>query len=235
MNQVKTYQKPTLSTELNELLKSANQVIKIKKGSYLFQEGMEATELYLILSGKVRVSKVTSDGNELSLRICSQSEIVGELTLFTDSPKYLFNCSVLEDSEVAVIQKDALEKKLFENTKLAFEFMKWMSDHFRKTQTKFRDLVLLGKKGALYSTLVRMTNSYGVNTDNGILINLHLTNQELANFCATTRESVNRMLNELRSKKILSVSRGYITIHDLQYIKNEIHCEDCPVKYCSIE
>ncbi|MFT4417148.1 Crp/Fnr family transcriptional regulator [Fredinandcohnia humi] len=235
MNQVKALQKPPLSTELNELLKSANHVIKIEKGTYLFQEGMEATELYLILSGRVRVSKVTSEGNELSLRICSQNEIVGELTLFTECPKYLFNCIVLEDSEVAVIQKDALEKKLFENTNLAFEFMKWMSDHFRKTQTKFRDLVLLGKKGALYSTLVRMTNSYGIETENGIFINLHLTNQELANFCATTRESVNRMLNELRSKKILSVSRGYITIHNLQYIKNEIQCEDCPVKYCSIE
>ena len=55
-------------------------------------------------------------------------------------------------------------------------------------------------KGALYSTLIRMTNSYGVLKENGILIDLPLTNQELANFCATSRESVNRMLNELKSK-----------------------------------
>lgn len=45
-----------------------------------------------------------------------------------------------------------------------------------------------------------MTNSYGVLKENGILIDLPLTNQELANFCATSRESVNRMLNELKSK-----------------------------------
>ncbi len=228
-------QKSTISNELTELLKSANQLIKMEKGTYLFREGMKASELYLILSGRVRVSKGTSDGSELSLRICSQNEIVGELTLFTDQPKYLFDCLILEESEIAVIQKDDLERKLFENTNLAFEFMKWMSDHFRKTQTKFRDLVLLGKKGALYSTLVRMTNSYGVQTESGILIDLHLTNQELANFCATTRESVNRMLHELRAIGIISVSRGYITIHDLAYIKNEIQCEECPAKYCSIE
>lgn len=230
-----TIQNSTISNELTELLKSANQLIKMEKGTYLFREGMKASELYLILSGRVRVSKGTSDGSELSLRICSQNEIVGELTLFTDQPKYLFDCLVLEESQIAVIQKDELERKLFENTNLAFEFMKWMSDHFRKTQTKFRDLVLLGKKGALYSTLVRMTNSYGVHTENGILIDLHLTNQELANFCATTRESVNRMLHELRALGIISVSRGYITIHDLAYIKNEIQCEECPAKYCSIE
>lgn len=234
MNQM-ILQKPTLSNELTELLKSANHVINMAKGTYLFREGMKASELYLILSGRVRVSKGTSDGSELSLRICSQNEIVGELTLFTDQPKYLFDCRILEDCEIVVIQKDELERKLFENTSLAFEFMKWMSDHFRKTQTKFRDLVLLGKKGALYSTLVRMTNSYGVQRENGILIDLHLTNQELANFCATTRESVNRMLHELREKKVISVHKGYITIHDLVYIKNEIQCEDCPAKYCSIE
>ncbi|MEH7224870.1 Crp/Fnr family transcriptional regulator [Bacillus sp. JJ1566] len=230
-----TLQKSLISNELTELLKSANHVIQMKKGTYLFREGMKASELYLILSGRVRVSKGTSDGSELSLRVCSQMEIVGELTLFTDQPKYLFDCLILEDSKIAVIQKDELERKLFENTNLAFEFMKWMSDHFRKTQTKFRDLVLLGKKGALYSTLVRMTNSFGVQTDNGILIDLHLTNQELANFCATTRESVNRMLHELRALKVISVTRGYITIHDLAYIKKEIQCEECPAKYCSIE
>ncbi|MFS0824197.1 Crp/Fnr family transcriptional regulator [Bacillus sp. 1P02SD] len=230
-----TLQKTKISDELTELMKSANHVIKMEKGTYLFREGMKASELYLILSGRVRVSKGTSDGSELSLRVCSQNEIVGELTLFTDQPKYLFDCLLLEDSDIAVIQKDDLERKLFENTNLAFEFMKWMSDHFRKTQTKFRDLVLLGKKGALYSTLVRMTNSYGVRTDNGILIDLHLTNQELANFCATTRESVNRMLHELRSLGVISVTKGFITIHDLVYIKKEIQCEECPAKYCSIE
>lgn len=227
--------KAPISTELTELLKSANEVLRVRKTCYLFQEGMEAKELYLILSGRVKVSKVTAEGQELSLRIASQDEIVGELTLFSDNPKYLFNCVVLEDCEVAVIKKDDLEKKLFKDNKLAFEFMKWMSDHFRKTQTKFRDLVLLGKKGALYSTLIRMTNSYGVPTDKGILINLRLTNQELANFCATTRESVNRMLTELRTLGIISVAKGKITVHDLDYIKKEINCEGCPVKYCSIE
>lgn len=43
-----------------------------------------------------------------------------------------------------------------------------------------------------------MTNSYGVLKENGILINLSLTNQELAKFCATSRESGNRMLNDLK-------------------------------------
>ena len=142
---------------------------------------------------------------------------------------------VLEEAEIAIINKDVLEKAMFENSSLAYEFMKWMSDHFRKTQTKFRDLVLNGKKGALYSTLIRMTNSYGIVKQNGILIDLPLTNQKLGDFCGTSRESTNKTLNDLRRKGVLSINKGKITVHDLQYLRNEIGCENCPAVFCNIE
>lgn len=227
--------KPTHSIEIKELLRFADRTIQTKKGTFLFQEGMDAEELYLVLSGKIQISKITTDGRELSLRICSQNDLCGELTLFADSPKYLLSALVLEEGEVAAIKKDVIEKEIFQNSALAFEFMKWMSDHFRKTQTKFRDLVLNGKKGALYSTLIRMTNSYGQKKPDGILIDLPLTNQELANFCGTSRESTNRILNELKREKIISIRNGNIFIHNLQYLKDEIGCENCPAVYCSIE
>lgn len=227
--------KPTKSIEIKELLQIADRTIQVEKGTYLFREGQDAGELYLIISGKVQISKITSDGRELSLRICSENDICGELTLFTSSPKYLLSALILEDSKIACINKDTIEEKIFQNSALAFEFIKWMSDHFRKTQMKFRDLVLYGKKGALYSTLIRMTNSYGIEKKGGILIDLPLTNQELGNFCGTTRESTNHLLNELKREGIISIEKKKITIHDLQYLKNEIGCENCPAVYCSIE
>ena len=145
------------------------------------------------------------------------------------------NSKCLEDVEVGVIKREALEKELLQKPALVFEFMKWISEHLRRMQTKFRDLVLHGKKGALYSTLIRMTNSYGILKENGILIDLPLTNQELANFCATSRESVNRMLNELKKQSTISIHKGKITIHDLQFLKCEIACEDCSASVCSID
>ncbi|MEH7333728.1 Crp/Fnr family transcriptional regulator [Neobacillus drentensis] len=227
--------KPTHSIEIKELLKLADRRFKSERDSFLFQEGMVAEELYVIISGKIQISKITSDGRELSLRICGENDICGELTLFTDSPKYLLSAKVLEEGEIAAIKKDVIESEIFQNSKLAFEFMKWMSDHFRKTQTKFRDLVLNGKRGALFSTLIRMTNSYGVEKGNGILIDLPLTNQELANFCGTSRESTNRILSDLKKENIISVKKGKITIFDLQYLKDEIGCENCSTVYCNIE
>jgi CRP-like cAMP-binding protein len=227
--------KPTHSIEIKELLQFADRKFKSERGTFLFQEGMEAAELYIILSGRIQISKITTDGRELSLRICGENDICGELTLFTPNPRYLLSAKVLEEGEVAAIRKDVLENEIFQNSSLAFEFMKWMSDHFRKTQTKFRDLVLNGKRGALFSTLIRMSNSFGVKLKDGILIDLPLTNQELANFCGTSRESTNRILSELRRDNIISVKKGKITILNLQFLKDEIGCENCPAVYCSIE
>lgn len=227
--------KATHSIEIKEILHLADRRFTIKKDTYLFQEGMDADELYIVISGKIQISKITSDGRELSLRIVGANDICGELTLFTSSPRFLLSAMAIEDAEVAAVKKTTLEREIFQNSSLAFEFMKWMSDHFRKTQTKFRDLVLNGKKGALYSTLIRMTNSYGVPLENGILIDLPLTNQELANFCGTSRESTNRILSDLKKEAVISIKKGKIIVHDVQFLKNEIGCENCPAVYCSIE
>jgi CRP-like cAMP-binding protein len=230
-----TKMKPTHSIEIKELLKFADRTFISEKGRFLFQEGMVAEELYVIISGKIQISKITADGRELTLRICGANDICGELTLFTDNPRYLLSAKVLEEGEIAAIRKDVIESEIFQNSMLAFELMKWMSDHFRKTQTKFRDLVLNGKRGALFSTLIRMSNSYGVHKGDEILLDLPLTNQELANFCGTSRESTNRILSELKKNHIISVKRGKISILDLQYLKDEIGCENCSAVYCSIE
>lgn len=225
----------SLSANINEIVKSISFYRKIEKGVYLFREGSSATELFYIKSGKIQLNKVNPDGRELTLKICSGGDLISECMLFSPSTKYGLDAKVIEEAEVAIIYKEGLEKKLSDNHMLALEFIKWMNIQQRKTQAKFRDLILHGKKGALYSTLIRLSNSNGISSPNGILINLPLTNQELANFCGTSREVVNRLLSELRKNNILSINKGIITIHDLEYLKIEINCENCPVEICCID
>lgn len=110
-----------------------------------------------------------------------------------------------------------------------------MGAHMRKQHSKFRDLLLYGKKGALYSTLIRLANSYGKEMDGGILISVPLTNQELANYSATVRESLNRMLSELRKSDIIEYRGHLIFIKDIDYLKEAIQCENCGREICNIE
>lgn len=223
------------SIQLQDFIQVARYTRKIEKGNYLFQEGQKAEELYVVLKGKIQISKMVPDGRELTIRMCSIGELIGEIPLFCTSPKYMLDAKIVEDGEVAVIHKDDLEEKLSNDHALSLQFMKWLNGQLLRNQTKFRDLILHGKKGALYSTLIRLCNSYGIVREQGIVIDQPLTNQEIANFCGTSREVANRLLSELRKNNIISIDKGMITIHNLMFLKDEIDCEDCPIDICKID
>lgn len=108
--------KSTHSVEIIELLRVADRKLNVRKGTFLFQEGTEADELYVISSGKVQISKMTAEGRKLSLRICGRNEICGELTLFTDEPRYLFSAEVIEDAEVYAVKNERLEMVYFKTS-----------------------------------------------------------------------------------------------------------------------
>jgi len=220
---------------MDELLSVRHQVKELKKDSYLFREGDAIRGVFIIRSGKIRIEKVTPNGRELTLKICGPGQLVGEVTIFSEAPKYMLDARAIEDTVCLHISINDLEEALLSNARLSIAFMKWMGIDQQKTQTKFRDLLLHGKKGALYSTLIRLSNSYGVQTDKGILIDLVLTNQDLANFCGMTREVVNRMLNDLKKNGVLALREGKILLQDMDHLKTETNCENCPIYLCKID
>jgi CRP/FNR family transcriptional regulator len=224
-----------LSPELKQLLYSFDNTMKIKKGSFLFQEGMPANELYVVRSGSVRLSKISYEGKELTLNLCSAGDIIGDINFYVTNSKHLFNAKVIESGEVAILNKEALEEHLMVNSVLALEYMKWMSERIRHIQTKFRDLLLYGKKGAIYSTIIRLITKHGEEQDKGdMLINTTISFQELALYSGTSRENVSRMVNDLRRRKILSLIDGKIVVHDLNYLRQEISCDLCPKEICVV-
>ncbi|RKD21685.1 transcriptional regulator [Ammoniphilus oxalaticus] len=202
--------------------------------SILYLDGDQAKHLYFIRTGSVKISKTTLEGKELTLYICKPGELIGELALFQSDLTYTTTAMLLEAGTIGVIERIALEELLSNNGRFAVEFMKWMGIAYRRNQSKFRDLVLLGKQGALYSTLIRMTNTYGIPVDNGVQIDLALTNKDLASFIGATRESVNRMLNELRKNKVIDIDNGFITIYNITFLKQFLECDGCPEDICHI-
>ena len=222
-----------LSKENQDLLLSIGLEITAKSGTFLFYEGDFPENVYLIRAGKVRLSKMTADGKEFSVHLKQKDELVGEVGLFNDM-SISVTAEVIDDAILVKFERPALEAIFRENGEIAVAFMKWFARHTQSTQAKFRDLILCGKTGAFYSTLIRFSNSYGVKSDNGILINVQLTNQDIANYIGTTRESINRMLNDLKKDKIITMDKGFITIKDIEFLKDYLHCGDCPVEICTI-
>ncbi|MBU9713251.1 Crp/Fnr family transcriptional regulator [Evansella tamaricis] len=222
-----------LSEENQNLLLTYGLEMSVKSGTFLFYEGDYPEHVYLVRSGKVRLSKMTSDGKEFSVHLKQKDELVGEVGLFNEM-SISVTAEVLEDASLVRFERHALEELFRENGEIAVAFMKWFARHTQSTQAKFRDLILCGKTGAFYSTLIRFSNSYGITSEDGTLINVQLTNQDIANYIGTTRESVNRMLNDLKKSDIISMKDGHIILHDVQFLKDYLHCGDCPVEICTI-
>ncbi|WP_432777199.1 Crp/Fnr family transcriptional regulator [Brevibacillus gelatini] len=203
--------------------------------SVLFIDGETADKLYLLESGQIKLTKTTSDGKELTLQVFGAGELVGMVGLFEPDVAYTSTATMHEPGEVIVIQRSALEKLLLENGEFCVDFLRWMAIMNRRIQSKFRDLLLNGKIGAFYSTLIRMSNTYGEEREDGILIKLSLTNRDLAQFIGLTRESVNRMLADLKKQGVIEIlPHGYLLVKDLEYLKEAICCDDCPPEICQM-
>ena len=224
------------SMDFPSLFEKHGQLLKFDKGSQIFQEGELANDIYLVNHGKIQISKETESGKELTFRLCGKGCILGETTLFTRDNLHTTSAIALFPSEVFLLSKATLEMLLTEQPALLIEYLKWIQNENIKNRTLIRDLVMNGKKGALFSTLIRLANTYGETiADNVIYIKFNLTNTDIANLCSTSREMINRMLNDLRKQKIISMDKGFITIHDLQYLRDEICCENCPLSICRID
>ena len=207
--------------------------LHVPEGSTLYMEGEPADKLYFIYQGKMKVSKYSDDGKEYILYLYQDGDFFGQIDPYSDS-KHSFSAQAVEDCQIGAMQKSDLEVLLWQHGDLAIEFMKWMGLSHRLTQTKLRDLLMHGKSGALSSTLIRLSNSYGIPKEDGIFINMKINNSELADYIGCARESVNRMLGDLRKAGAISINCGHITITNLEHLKNICKCEQCPSEICRI-
>ncbi|MFE5319765.1 Crp/Fnr family transcriptional regulator [Paenibacillus sp. NPDC056579] len=199
-------------------------------GSHLFWESEPAHTCFFIEQGLVKIYRITEDGQELILHLLQPGDFYAELGS-GDTP---FSCSaeMMKDSVIGMFSTAALEQLIASRGDFAIEFMKWMGLLHRTTQSKFRDLMMFGKNGAIASTLIRMSNTYGKPSENGILIDIKLTKTELAHLSGTTREGVSRMLSAYQANGAITYENGYLVITDLDYLRSIVQCPNCPPDIC---
>ncbi|RXY99857.1 Crp/Fnr family transcriptional regulator [Fictibacillus sp. S7] len=229
VQQTEFFSEPTL-----KILEEIMMTCTIDKGTMLFMDNEPADKLYFVQEGMIKGTKMTEDGKELVLSIFQNGDLIGELNALGNE-KHSFSAVASTKSTVGVIHQPELEEMMRSNGEMAVEFVRWTSLMHQITRSKLRDLMLYGKNGALCSTLIRLANSYGKMTEEGILLSLQLTNTELAELVGTSRETVSRMVSVLKKDKVLDQAKdGSMIIKDLNYLKDMCNCEDCPVQVCRI-
>ncbi len=200
-------------------------------GSVLYWEGDKADKLYFLIKGRVKVTKSSDDGRTFTLSLHQAGDLFGQLDPFQDS-EHACSAEMTEDGEIGILQRKDLEVLLWQHGDLAIEFMRWMGLAHRITQTKMRDLMMFGKPGALCSLLIRLSNSCGIEKNGKIRLDIRMSNSEMADMIGATRESVNRMLNDMKKEGVIEMDGGSITILNLAYLRGVCQCESCPKEIC---
>lgn len=222
------------SPEQLHLLTNAMIIQRVKSGALLFHDGDASDKLYYLIKGRVKTTKTTSDGKTFILSIYNTGDLFGQFEAYPNAT-CAYSGESMQDSEVGVILQKDLDLLLWQHADLAISFMKWMATMQRITETKVRDLILYGKSGALCSSLIRLCHSFGADNERGeITIHQKLTNSDLADMIGATRKSVNRMLNDLKHKEIISFEHGIIQVKDVTYLQKVCHCEHCSNHVCRV-
>jgi CRP/FNR family transcriptional regulator len=171
----------------------------------IFREGDNPDYFYIIVSGGIKVIKYPSSGREFIIAFFGPGEMFGEVAVFEDKP-YPASAVTTSETRVIGIQGENLLSFLSSHPRVALKIINVLGGRLRDAQSRLRDLAGERVEQRLAAILMMLVSKIG-NT-------LPFTRQEIADMAGTTTETAIRILSQLRNRKIISSTRGKITILD---------------------
>jgi CRP/FNR family cyclic AMP-dependent transcriptional regulator len=126
---------------------------KIPAGIALFQEGDRGEEMYIIQSGRVKISKRIR-GVEKTLATLEKGEFFGEMAILNDKPRSA-TAETIEDSEMLVIDRKTFDALIRGNVEIAVRFIKRLADRLRETNDQMEALMIKDNTSRLVSVLAK--------------------------------------------------------------------------------
>lgn len=184
------------SADANEL---AGRLVprRFASGQTIFHLGDPGGLLYIINRGKIKISYNTSEGQEVVLAILGPGDFFGELALLDDTPRSA-TAESLEPTETWTLHRDDFIHYITENPAFSLHVLQTLAQHIRRLNSQLADIFFLDLPGRLARTLLHLAEQYGRETDEGILIDLPLTQTDLAEMTGATRVSINKAIGRFR-------------------------------------
>ncbi|WP_180235073.1 Crp/Fnr family transcriptional regulator [Bacillus cereus] len=217
------------SNEMLEFLK----VLKHSEGvfyqdSYIYQENSVMDYVYIIQDGLVGFEKINSSGKILEVELRGKGKFIGVECLLGSSAKSSANVKAC--SKVVVVQAIKIEeiKNTYKDNIDFYKcYSKLLTHYSLNLIDKISDFALHSKKGALCSVLVRLANTFGIDTTDGKIINIHVTNDQLAELAGiSTKESTHRILKSLKDDDIIEFKNNLYIIKDIDYLEQSISIQE---------
>jgi len=184
----------------------------------VFHQGEPGREMYIVASGKLKVSVTSGEGKELSFFIFAEGDVFGELALL-DGERRSATVTAIGPCELLVLHINDFKALLKEHQVMGLRLMSILAGRVRATTALYESSVFIEIPGRLATRLLELAGEHGVETDGGILIDLKLSQYELGTLVNASRESVNKQLRSWEEQGILEMRKGRILLVEPQVLE----------------
>jgi CRP/FNR family transcriptional regulator, nitrogen oxide reductase regulator len=217
LKQVVVFQHAT-DDDLDLILK--NSITRsIEENGFFFMQGDEATYLYVLKSGQVKLMQSNPNGQQVNLRTIYPWQMFGALgAVRADGATYPATAQTLEDSTALAVPSLFLRSMLETRPYLSFDLMNLMTSYIQEMQARYRELATERVEQRVANALIRLAGQAGIKSEKEAGIELSLSRQDVAEMTGTTLYTVSRLLSEWERRGTIKTGRERITIlepHDL--------------------
>lgn len=184
----------------------------------IFSEGDPSEWLYIVKHGKVKITKLSHEGKEFILEVISEKDLFGGVAVLRGFP-YPANAVTMEDTTVLKVSRSNLMKILDRFPDVMFNLIKNFGDRMKDSHETAKNIALEKVSARIAALLLKLSEQVGVKTGEGVLINMKLTKQDIAEMVGTTVETSIRTMSRFKKLGLVSEKAGKITILDPSGLK----------------
>ena len=179
---------------------------KYSKGEYLFQPGDEISDVYIVRQGSIKSGIGSTENKSIIKEIVYQNEILGENILTGDKQRKEF-AKALTDTETLNIPVSFFKDLLEKNPQLCQELTFILINKISNLEKRMSNFVFKKAQSRIVDFLKKLAQTQGIKIGiDEILINHGLSHKEIANITETSRQTVARVLGELKRQNIIHFS-----------------------------
>ncbi len=211
---------PLFAISEEQKINEATSVMKIKtvfRGESVQYGDGESSRIYLLIQGKIKIAEFNEDSAELIKDIITAPDIFGDLSMKGRPPRDEFAEALTANTLVGVFAVSDFRRILRDNPDMALTYANMVNEKLRRLEHRHADLVFCDTKARLIRFIKNWAKTDGNKMGDQIVLNNYLTHTDIANVIATSRQSVNVLLNELRESGMLFYNRKQIMLNNPLY------------------
>lgn len=184
-----------------------------RKKETIFSEGEPPEWFYLVLSGKVKITKLSHEGKEVILEVISPTDIFGGVAVIKGFP-YPANAIAMEDAEVLKISRKNLLRLVDRFPNLMYCMAMQMGERMKSSYDSLKNIALERVEARIAALLLKLAGKVGVESKHGTVIDMRLTKQDVADMVGTTVETSIRTFSKFKKQDLVTEADGKIVIKD---------------------